>query len=71
MARLLATTVVGSYAVPDWDPVLQLAVTVVVPPERLWVNPDCGLNHLPRDIAFAKLTATTTGAKAVRNALPR
>jgi len=41
----------------------------VVPAERLVVNPDCGCVHLPRDVAFAKLTAMVEGAKMVRNEL--
>ena len=28
--------------------------------------PDCGLNHLPRDVAFAKLQALAAGAALVR-----
>jgi 5-methyltetrahydropteroyltriglutamate--homocysteine methyltransferase len=43
-------------------------VAAVVSSERLWVNPDCGLNHLPRDIAFGKLGAMTAGARLVREA---
>jgi 5-methyltetrahydropteroyltriglutamate--homocysteine methyltransferase len=38
-------------------------VAAFVDPERLWVNPDCGLNHLPRDDAFAKLSALVAGAQ--------
>ena len=38
----------------------------IVPPERLGVNPDCGLLHLPRDVAFAKLGAMVEGARIVR-----
>ena len=41
----------------------------VVPAERLVVNPDCGCVHLPRDVAFAKLTAMVEGAKMVRGEL--
>ena len=41
----------------------------VVPAERLVINPDCGCVHLPRDVAFAKLTAMVEGAKMVRNEL--
>ncbi len=41
----------------------------VVPPERLYVNPDCGCLHLPRDIAFAKLRAMVEGTRLVRNEL--
>ena len=38
----------------------------VVPAERLVINPDCGCVHLPRDVAFAKLTAMVDGTKIVR-----
>ncbi len=37
-----------------------------LPPERLMVNPDCGLRNLPTDIALAKLRALTAGTAAVR-----
>lgn len=40
-----------------------------VPASRLFVNPDCGLNHLPRPLAFAKLQAMVRGAALVRHAL--
>jgi 5-methyltetrahydropteroyltriglutamate--homocysteine methyltransferase len=38
----------------------------VVEPEHLIVNPDCGLRHLPPDVARAKLRAMVEGAAAVR-----
>jgi len=38
----------------------------VLPPERLMVNPDCGLRNLPSDVARAKLRALTEGTAAVR-----
>jgi 5-methyltetrahydropteroyltriglutamate--homocysteine methyltransferase len=38
----------------------------LVPPERLVVNPDCGLRHLPTGIALAKLSAMVEGAALVR-----
>jgi 5-methyltetrahydropteroyltriglutamate--homocysteine methyltransferase len=41
----------------------------VVTPERLVVNPDCGLRHLPADIARAKLHALTDGTAIVRKDL--
>jgi 5-methyltetrahydropteroyltriglutamate--homocysteine methyltransferase len=31
--------------------------------------PDCGLFHLPRDVAFAKLRAMVEGARLVRKEL--
>ena len=38
----------------------------LVPPERLVVNPDCGLRHLPTGIAVAKLSAMVEGAALAR-----
>jgi len=40
-----------------------------VPAERLVVNPDCGLRHLPADVARAKLRALVAGAALVRAGL--
>ena len=40
-----------------------------VPADRLSVNPDCGLMHLPRDVAFAKLASMVEGTAAVRRQL--
>jgi 5-methyltetrahydropteroyltriglutamate--homocysteine methyltransferase len=37
-------------------------VAEILGPKRVWVNPDCGLNHLPRDVAFGKLKAMAEGA---------
>jgi 5-methyltetrahydropteroyltriglutamate--homocysteine methyltransferase len=41
----------------------------VVPAEKLFILPDCGLFHLPRDVAFAKLRAMVEGAWIVRKEL--
>jgi 5-methyltetrahydropteroyltriglutamate--homocysteine methyltransferase len=41
----------------------------VVPPERMFILPDCGCFHLPRDVAFAKLCAMVEGTKIVRKEL--
>jgi 5-methyltetrahydropteroyltriglutamate--homocysteine methyltransferase len=38
----------------------------ILPAERLIINPDCGLVHLPRDVAFAKLSAMVEGTRLVR-----
>lgn len=38
----------------------------VLPPDRLMINPDCGLRHLPADRARAKLRAMSAGAAIVR-----
>lgn len=40
-----------------------------LPPERLYVNSDCGLKFTRREIAFAKLRAMTAGAALVRREL--
>ncbi|MBI5575521.1 MAG: hypothetical protein HY896_04075 [Deltaproteobacteria bacterium] len=40
----------------------------ILGPKRVWANPDCGLNHLPRDIAFGKLAAMTEGARLAAQA---
>ena len=41
----------------------------LVPAERMSVNPDCGLMHVPRDVAFAKLCAMVEGTAIVRREL--
>src|SRR4029450_568027 len=38
----------------------------LVPAKSLAINPDCGLLHLPRDVAFAKLGAMVNGTRLVR-----
>jgi 5-methyltetrahydropteroyltriglutamate--homocysteine methyltransferase len=43
----------------------------VIPAERLVINPDCGCVHLPRDVAFKKLSAMAEGTRLVREDLPR
>jgi 5-methyltetrahydropteroyltriglutamate--homocysteine methyltransferase len=40
-----------------------------VPAQRLMVNPDCGLRHLPAGVAEAKLRAMVAGAAQVREEL--
>jgi len=40
-----------------------------VSPDKLYVLPDCGLFHVPRDIAFGKLRAMVEGARIVRKEL--
>jgi len=37
-----------------------------LPPERVFVNPDCGLRHVPEEAAFKKLQAMAAGAELVR-----
>jgi 5-methyltetrahydropteroyltriglutamate--homocysteine methyltransferase len=43
----------------------------VIPAERLVINPDCGLVHLPRDVAFKKLSAMAEGTRMVREGASR
>ena len=40
-----------------------------VPPEKLYVNPDCGFFQLPRWISYLKLEAMVKGTKIVRREL--
>jgi 5-methyltetrahydropteroyltriglutamate--homocysteine methyltransferase len=40
-----------------------------VPPERLWLNPDCGFWETPRWVVKQKLAALTQGARIVRGEL--
>lgn len=48
---------------PDEVAVTVRRVAEILGPTRVWVNPDCGMNHLPRDVAFAKMKAMTEGAR--------
>ena len=45
------------------------AALEVLPPDRLMVNPDCGLRNLPGEVARAKLHALTEGTPIVRREL--
>jgi 5-methyltetrahydropteroyltriglutamate--homocysteine methyltransferase len=40
-----------------------------VTPERLLLAPDCGMKYLPRETAFAKLSALSAAARLVRSEL--
>jgi 5-methyltetrahydropteroyltriglutamate--homocysteine methyltransferase len=40
-----------------------------VPADRLMVNPDCGLRHLPPQVARAKLRAMVAGTGQARREL--
>jgi 5-methyltetrahydropteroyltriglutamate--homocysteine methyltransferase len=60
------------------DPAVESADTVasrigraleVLPPERLWIAPDCGMKYLSRDVAFGKLAAMVEGTLRVRASL--
>jgi 5-methyltetrahydropteroyltriglutamate--homocysteine methyltransferase len=43
----------------------------IIPAERLMVNPDCGLRHLPPSVARAKLRAMVAATARVRRELTR
>jgi 5-methyltetrahydropteroyltriglutamate--homocysteine methyltransferase len=56
---------------PDAEPADLIAARVrqalqVLPADRIMVNPDCGLRHLPADLARAKLRAMSEGTALVR-----
>jgi 5-methyltetrahydropteroyltriglutamate--homocysteine methyltransferase len=40
-----------------------------VPSDRVFILPDCGLLHLPQDVAFSKLRAMVQGARIIRKEL--
>jgi 5-methyltetrahydropteroyltriglutamate--homocysteine methyltransferase len=42
------------------------AVLRFVAPDKLYVNPDCGLFHLPRNVASQKLRSMVAGTEIVR-----
>jgi 5-methyltetrahydropteroyltriglutamate--homocysteine methyltransferase len=52
------------------EKVLQ-AAEILGAPERIWVNPDCGLRTRTWDVAFAKLQNLVEGARLAREALAR
>jgi 5-methyltetrahydropteroyltriglutamate--homocysteine methyltransferase len=37
-----------------------------LPPEQLWLNPDCGLQTLPREAAIGKMRHLVEAARTVR-----
>lgn len=41
------------------------------PAEKIWINPDCGLKLLPRQIAFQKLITMVKGTRIVREELKK
>jgi 5-methyltetrahydropteroyltriglutamate--homocysteine methyltransferase len=43
----------------------------ILPADKLVITPDCGLVHLPRDVAFRKLSAMAEGTQQVREELRR
>lgn len=74
-ARSPATIKVGVGVVdvkrPEVEPVETVAARLhealrVLPPDRIVVNPDCGLRHLPPESARGKLAAMSAAASLVR-----
>ena len=45
------------------------AALAFVNPEKLYVNPDCGLFHLPRGVAYEKMKNMVAGTRLVRHEL--
>ena len=41
----------------------------VVPPDKIYVNPSCGLEYLPREVAFEKLKIMVQGARLAEGVL--
>ncbi|MEM3318838.1 MAG: uroporphyrinogen decarboxylase family protein, partial [Metallosphaera sp.] len=41
------------------------------PLEKIWINPDCGLKLLPRDIAFSKMVSMVKGTLMMREELKK
>ncbi|MCH1770495.1 MULTISPECIES: methionine synthase [Metallosphaera] len=41
------------------------------PLEKIWINPDCGLKLLPRNIAFSKMVSMVKGVQMVREELKK
>ena len=49
----------------DFEPATGTALDALesVAPERLYVNPSCGLEYLPREAAFEKLRVMVEGVR--------
>lgn len=45
------------------------ATMALIPPERLWVSPDCGMRLLSRDVALEKLKRMVTATQELRATL--
>lgn len=43
----------------------------ILPADKLVINPDCGCVHLPRDVAFSKLSAMAEGTRQVREEIAK
>lgn len=42
------------------------AISRIVPQDRLYINPNCGLEFLPREVAYEKLVTMVAGAQKAR-----
>jgi 5-methyltetrahydropteroyltriglutamate--homocysteine methyltransferase len=49
--------------------IMRLIKLDVVPPEKIYIDPDCGLKRLPREVAKAKLKNMVEAARRVRREL--
>jgi 5-methyltetrahydropteroyltriglutamate--homocysteine methyltransferase len=72
------TVIFGVISIGDPEPDTPAVVAARIraalehlPPERLIPAPDCGMNYIPRDLAFAKLNALAEAAAIVRRELQR
>ena len=72
--KLLPTSVVGSHGLPGWVWLAREAMAsgrlgALDPPERLWLNPDCGFWETPRWATRLKMAALVEGTRLVRREL--
>ncbi|MBI3327697.1 MAG: methylcobamide--CoM methyltransferase, partial [Nitrospinae bacterium] len=44
-------------------------ISRIIPPDRLYVHPNCGLEFLPREVAYEKLAAMVAGVQKARTEL--
>jgi len=55
----------------DWEAIFQRLAPVfrTIPPEQILINPNCGLEFLPREVAYSKLVHMVTEVKKYRKKL--
>jgi len=53
----------------NWDGIFEQLAPIfrTIPKDRIMINPSCGLEFLPREVAFAKLTHMVNAVKKHRN----
>ena len=52
-----------------YDDIMRLVKMDIIPPEKIYVDPDCGLKRLPREIARQKLRNMVEAARLARKEL--